>query len=244
MLGEILGVIGILVSVFLALRGVKEKKPFYCTTTRTVFDTSTLVNPPGSVPRLTVRCGDNEITALYVTEILFWNGGREMLTHADLHQGESDTQYHLRIQADDGAQIFGEPMSGASGINNKFRCDNNTDGTIARLSFHHLAYGDGFIVSVTHTGRIQLAGTLIGLEPQYRDESPARRVLVPWILAYLALFAVAAFLDHSRIRPDDTWLAVGSAVVFFAVFLALWANMDPLPTAFRRFVRRQRAAVS
>lgn len=182
-------------------------------------------------------CGDTAISKLYVTEVMFWNDGRMLIEGSDLFKGEKDTDYRLRIEAIDG-QIFGQPSCEASGTNNGLDCRNNEVGSVVVIDFNYLAYGEGFIIAITHTGRVELRGSIRGAQLQHQGD--ASGCLAGFLLMLPMVIIFLYWLLYDRPIPKGwEWQTVAAlwGPIVLAFFVMAW---NPIPKEFRKFIKGRR----
>lgn len=154
------------------------------------------------------------VTNLTVTNVVFWNAGREPIRSQDIPPHEP-----LSIQPRDGIRILDAEVTQRNNPANDLR-SNLVDSNCIILSFDYLDKDEGCVIQIFHTGRtskdLEKKGKIIGasglLEPPYNRFRSLRSFLALISINVIALCSILLIFAN----PDKRLpliIAVGVAVV-------------------------------
>ena len=161
----LLGVLGILcsivsvpLSVYLSLKGQKQKQPRFAIRSYNIV--RQLVSTIPSL-QMTYFGYGGAIDNFTVTKILFWNAGNETIHKQDVAKSEP-----VSIYAIDNAVILDAGIIQKTNNANQFEVKQSRDRDHVTLCFDYLDKGDGAVIQIFHPGRsstqLQLRGMIKG----------------------------------------------------------------------------------
>lgn len=148
-----LAILGILVSIFLYLVGRRVRLPVY------IQETHVLVQPDVAlIPDLTISYRDALLDDVKVPNFAIWNRGRKAIRSDD-----NAPRDPIRIHSSDGGEIIAARIDSCiSEVNNFFLDCEDFPCDKALLKFDFFSYNQGVLLSVYHSGSVELRGTVIG----------------------------------------------------------------------------------
>ena len=222
MLGIILAPIFFIVTIVLAIRLNKKKKPAWAHKTRKVIGLGS-----DAPPELKMTFAGKPVTDVYRTTFIYFNRGNETIPQEHVTE---PIAVHF-----EGADILREPARLAmSKEANKVSVTQSTkDGdNVVALQFLYLDHNDGVVVEVLHTEsrRIRCSGNIMGTDktkdmgefiPPSSKQLPIRLAGVIVLAAMvLALITLTVMRYRFGMLEDSNW--VGG---FFAGFLGVALGM-------------------
>lgn len=156
-IGIVVGVLGITVGVVLYQRSKKEKKP---QVRMRSFNLISMSVTQLKSDKVKVTYSGEEVEDLTVTNIAFWNSGKEPIRREDIASTEP-----IRITAMNGCRILEADVIQTNNPSNNLKCDLFGNDKVL-TSFEYLEKGDGAVIQVFHTGQnnddLQFQGKIIG----------------------------------------------------------------------------------
>ena len=215
------GVTGIILACVFYFRGKKEKKPRARKKSFNLISQSVLlVNPE----KIKVTYADEPIGNLTVTNVAFWNAGREPIRSQDIPSNAP-----LYIQATDGVRILEAYVVQRNNPSNDLKCT-LLDSNHLLLSFEYLDKDDGGVLQVFHTGMtssdLQIKGKVIGASGEL-EAAPLTfpslrvRVILTSLLVAIMSMVLVIFLDGNRQAQSLPYVvfSVAAVVTAFIAFL-------------------------
>jgi hypothetical protein len=148
-LGYLLGLIGVLATIFAYIKQRRVKRLSY-----SVQSTSFIRDYKSTIPRLDVTYDGRTIQNLTITTFLIWNSGTETIDNADIANADP-----LQFIPDEDSTILYCEVAAMSLPANRVSITSN------KLSFDYLDKDEGAVVKILHTGissSVQFFGTLKG----------------------------------------------------------------------------------
>ena len=143
--GDLIGLIGLLVGaigVWIALKGIKRKLPRY-----SIRSMNLIEDRISSIDSLQMRYGGEAIRNLTVSEITFWNAGRDTIQHDDIPEADPP-----RITVVGEARILRAVVLERSSEANQAMLQLLPDQQTVRIVFDYLDQNEGIVIQVLHTG--------------------------------------------------------------------------------------------
>lgn len=228
------GIIGLPVAFLTYRLSRKDKLPRYA------YESKTLIEGIDSaVPGLQVVFEGVPQKRITVTDVYFWNGGRDTIRKADLTGDDP-----LRIECALGGEVLSATLIYATATS----CGVSKPAVIRpgeklptqiHFSFDFLDFNDGGVIQVVHTGpalqRLEVTGkiigarkiqgTNIGISSSPKSEtSPTATKLNYWfsVLSIFLIMATCLYLGTDFLLNDlsslSGWFLILIGVLFFALF--------------------------
>lgn len=194
-IGLIIGIVGILLSVYFYRKSKKTKEPTYRKRSTTLIRSAV-----SGIDSLEVYYDKHKLTALTITKFAFWNSGRETISGDDVSSVDP-----LRLEIQDGYEILScDTIVQAKDANN-FLARVADDKKSVLLSFDFIDFEEGAVLRIRHTGSssedLSIKGSIKGVKSIINKGSSnsvmkkifgkiGRRGLLKW-LTILATFLLA-----------------------------------------------------
>jgi hypothetical protein len=205
-IGVGIGIIGIITGFVFYKKSEKHKSPVYFMKSNNLIQDNRY-----KLNGLDISYKGQKITNLTITEIAFWNQGREVIERDDIVKSEL-----LRIETLEGIEILDAQI---------IRFNNSTSGVTieqknpqrVNLSFDYLEKDNGVTVQIIHTGKetgnIFINGKIKGAE--IREHSIKRPIIFAYVFLILFSFLIVTsifsfYMDIVLIRNN---------ILFFLLFL-------------------------
>lgn len=208
------------VAFIVQLNDRRERRPCYRRHTISI-----VARPLVDFPDLRISYKGEVIDDLSLTEFFFWNDGRGGFDQKDLDVGKG---HQLRISATAPGKIF-KPIKLKANDSNGVEIITGDDGVDnnslmeATIIFKYLNSGEGWAITVRHTGNVELQGTFRNAEDLKHKERPSGGAVA------ISILAAFAFL-----MADLLYFAAAATAVFFYFLVAQMKN--PAPAKFRKFL--------
>lgn len=195
-----LTVVSLSLSVFLYLKGKREKQPVYLMKTFVLID-----NDLAELDGITISFKGVPVKSLALSKVSFWNKGAETINGIDIVATDP-----LRIEVSDDGTLYAAKISFKKNPHNAPTIVVN--GGMAHIKFDYLDLMDGVVVDVYHSGNSKIAvlGTIKGA------------------VTKVAIFGVAGYFLN-KIAPYVDWIPEPfpkgflNKLIFFPVFLVVIA---------------------
>ncbi|MGB9941322.1 hypothetical protein [Methanosarcina sp.] len=158
----------------------KEKLPLFCMkSTKILEDLSERYEP------LQITYKEKKIKNLTVTQVGFWNCGKETIKKSDIA-----TKDPLSIKTKNNAQILDVKITTSENNPNGFEYNLSTDLSCLIYNFDYIDKNQGALIQLLHTGTsssdLELKGSIIGFgepryfykDPIYPDNTVLNRILI------------------------------------------------------------------
>ncbi len=204
--GLVVGVIGIVVTVFVAVRYAERRRPRAYSLSRVVIGT------PSDAPQpLQVLFHDRPVSRLTATAVWFWNDGARAIRRTDV---PDSSPLALSLSDDSGPLgIVDMSVTRTSRDAIRFSAGLSSANTV-RFSFDFLDANDGALIEILHTGTIsadiRFSGIILGVSRPVL----VRRLKYTWRQLPLALVGVHFLDPFSRSSPIVFRLFHAIALVF------------------------------
>ncbi|MEX2310494.1 MAG: hypothetical protein WD738_23200 [Pirellulales bacterium] len=241
--GTLAGVIG----VYFGFKGWKRKKPTYLIYSNNIFS-----GLEHTVPDVEVkfRGYGQQIKALTVTKIAFWNAGTETIRRQDVVKDDPIT-----IQAKDGIVFLSAGVIESVSPLNKIDCKVNQDRSVVTITFEYLDRGQGANIQIFHTGSasddITVEGTIIGALPLRRVRRDSRQpplwpgvvgVCILWLLwgllAIAEKFSIGLESGQPALRQPLTLETAGIIVLILTGVIGVIVYLSYIPMPFSKVLRQ------
>jgi len=233
----------VVLSVVLARKLTRKKKPAWARYTRGIIGIGT-----GAPPELKLTFNGQPINNAYRTRFIFFNRGNETVRRDDVTQS---ILIHFQ-----GAKILRPPVvlaQSKQAIETSVKQVVGDEGDAVRLSFLYLDHNDGMVVEVLHTEsqNIKCSGNIIGTsEIRYIGQliNPVKELKwgIPLLVVSGVLLGLAIVGLTSRIWKESIMLDFGM-LIFIVVIMPLligkelsfvrqgmkfpkWSRLKDLPT--------------
>lgn len=200
--------------LYIQLRDRRQRKP--CFRKHTI----PIVRPLAAVSDLMITYRGEIVDDLSLTELFFWNDGRGTFEERDLDVGE---EAKLRVTTN--GKIF-TPLRVAADVKNGVEVHHASDATLiadARVTFKFLDPGEGWVLTIKHSGDVDLKGAFRNAEDLKHKQRPTG------IAILISMVAAFAF-----VMAELFYLAGSTTVVLFYCIVAQIKN--PAPAKFRKFL--------
>ena len=212
------------VAFFLQIRDRQQRKPCYRRHTIPI-----VLQPEVNFDELKIIFQGEPIKDLSLTEFFFWNDGRKAFHEQDLNVGGGE---HLRIEAKDSGRIFQTPRLVAEPKNGVSLSlpDKAASMTEVPIKFLFLNTGEGWVLTLKHTGEVELRGAFRDAKDLELKERPSGlAVLVSFLATWAFLFAGFFYL---------------SGATFIVMLYSIYARTkNPAPAGFRKFLARNKLSL-
>lgn len=205
-LALLIGVAGVLASVYLYVRGKRTKEPFWAIRSHLLVE--------GYSTRfggLDVTFGGKSIENLSVARVLIWNNGNQTIDRTDLQTAD---RIHIALASP--AKLLDVRVL-ATNSPSEFSCIASSD-TTATIDFEYLDRGQGAVVQLIHTGLSSKDVTVRGSAKGSRPPKQRRVTVYRW----LPLPTSAAFdANLSPVRRRKTVALLNGAIALTALLLVV-----------------------
>lgn len=138
----LLAILGIVVSVYFALKSRKKKEPKH------LFRTISLIKSNiTTIKHLNVQYKGKEISNLSVTKIALWNNGRDTILDKDIAPKSP-----IQIAINDEYNILACDIIYQKNESNGFNLKLDTNKKSVIITFDYIDYLDGVVIQIYHTG--------------------------------------------------------------------------------------------
>lgn len=211
-----LGIAGVLSSIYFYIRSKREKRPVFHTKTFQL-----VKDKVSGVPGLAITFEGQQVKALSITKLAFWNAGARTIDRTDIV--ESDP---LRVDGTERGQILGAKVSFTrrSATNLQAQLISNS----VRISFDFLDRNDGGIIYIYHAEplKIEVSGIIRGCESiSTADPTVVWEQRVNRILGRLP--------DPDNVRYFGFLVLLIYTPIFLVLFIPLFASL-----AYSKFFRK------
>lgn len=229
--------IGIILTIYFAIRARKVKKPVYAV--RTI---NLVKDKLGKIDRVEMLFDGRRIENLSISKFVLWNEGKETIRAADIAPRDP-----LRIMIDPEYRILDCKIIAERNRANGFVATVAEDGLSICITFDYFDRQEGAVLEIAHTGTdsscLTLMGSLHGVRkfgvktaqkpvfPRFNIKLDRLiRMAVGWMfligsLGALALMFTGAVITEQKFNPFDA-LMLG-IIYFFAGFLILPRRTAP-----------------
>ncbi|MFB2878251.1 hypothetical protein [Floridanema aerugineum] len=207
-----IGVLGVILSIYIHLKSKKVKRPFYA------FSSYTL---EPKVQKLEMSYNSHKIERLTFTNLVFWKAGKDTIHNKDIAAGDP-----LKIRLSGNHKILDVKLVYESDKINQFNYNIDNVQSEISFSFDYLDKDDGVIMQIVHTGKhsdFQISGTIKGAGKikLFYDEKPIwlKKLTnifpdrINWMTLLLSV-CLNIFLLNSRIIPYKFTLFIILVIIF------------------------------
>lgn len=160
-----IALLGIILTVYFAVRARKSKKPIYAI--RTI---NLVKDKLGKIDRVEMLFDGKRIDNLSISKFALWNEGKDTIRAADVA-----TLNPLKIIISDDYQILDCKITAESDRANGFTAKVGENGKYISLGFEYFDNKEGIVMEISHTGPnstcLTLTGSLCGVQKLYCKSS-------------------------------------------------------------------------
>ena len=209
--GLIVGVLGsALVGAFFYARAKRERAPVYA-----VLSQNFIGDLPSLGP-LKVRYGSERIKTVTVTQVWFWNQGRETIV------AKGGVVKPLAIRPKPGHRILDARILRDNNEPSNFKVTRKSDGSQAKIQFKYVEKGQGVLVQLVHDGKssrdLEVTGVFLGARELSRKEINVSAITgrTGRTLVFVAMLVVFGLFVALALRTNDVsgWLLPGVLLVY------------------------------
>jgi hypothetical protein len=149
-----IAVISLIITFIFYVKSKREKKLVYVTKSFGLIQDSI-----SSIDNLSIKYNDEDVKSLTLTQISFWNDGRDTIKSDDV--AKSDT---LKVKLNDECKVYSAKLTKTQKETNEISIE--TENNQVYIMFSYLDYSDGAILDIYHSGNpsdeVKIVGTIIG----------------------------------------------------------------------------------
>jgi hypothetical protein len=206
-----LGVLGVALSYYFYIKGLRTKRP-YCLTFTHVIAGRMLME----VPEFRITYRGRPVPRLAITKLVFWNAGSDTINSTDV---PAAARFCISIVGS--GEFLNHNLDFVKKSSNAIALSIDGDKKFINVKFDYFDKNDGFVVELLHTGEsdssIRVESTFKGAHPLVRRSAapllslprPIRRLLaseersaIGFILVTSSILAMA----HTYIRIFPSWV--------------------------------------
>lgn len=209
-------IISYIISYIFFIKSYKDKQPRY-----SINSNNLITNFERKVDKLQIFYDDQEIKNLTISNVLFWNAGRETINRDDIVQSEP-----IRIHLKDSKEILDKNIAAITDSTNQFNVSLSKDRKNLILDFEYLDKNDGAAIQIFHTGNssddIEILGKIKG--STIKPNSSKKNDFIKFIsvglptIAFLILELTA--VDNWPHRIRDTYPGALGFIIFIGLVIA------------------------
>jgi hypothetical protein len=215
--GFFIGVLGILLSIFLFIRGKEVKDPrCYFKNIKNIYKLSDEKDS-----KIKISYNQEEVNRVFTTYVWIWNNGKKPINKADIPCDSkvkinfSDEKFFPKILD------FDVIKESRSEINFSVSQDSETS---LIISFDFLDKYDGAVLEIQHTGseftELQSSGVILGVPEGLRilpTRNKLKPVIGPIIFPIVSLFNISKYLNN----PKNFFIFSFALIFFLIAFFSL-----------------------
>lgn len=199
-----------LVSAFFYARAKRERVPVY------VVLSQNFIGDLPSLGPLKLYYGSERIKNVTVTQVWFWNQGRETIV------AKGGIVRPLAIRPKPGHRILDARILRDNNEPSNFKVARKSDGSQAKIQFKYVEKGQGVLVQLVHDGKssrdLEVTGVFLGARELSRKEINVSAITgrTGRTLVFVAMLVVFGLFVALALRTNDVsgWLLPGVLLVY------------------------------
>ena len=210
-LATLLGVLGILLSVYFYRKSKKNKAPTYIV--RTI---NLMTKKVKNISTLQVLYSGENVGNLSVTKVALWNAGKETVDQSDVAKISP-----MKIGINPEYKILDASILFQKNKSNNFRIELSTDRKYIFIHFDYFDYQEGIVVQIFHTGNeskdVFISGSLKSVECIKRLEESKFPLIN--LLFFQNNNKKRKVLDSNKITVKYSFIIVGLIMLLYSVLI-------------------------
>jgi hypothetical protein len=214
-----------LIGIRLAVKYNREKLPFY-----SMRGFNLMKDYSSNLKNLEVLYERNKIDNLSITNLIFWNAGRETINNSDIVSSDP-----LRLICNGSGKFLDAKIIYSNNPSNKFQHVINEDKTLIHINFDYMDKNDGLILQLLHTDiepdNIEFSGRIKGAGKPKRkiiskSTSSAKSLILNLTAPVLLITMIIAFLLFLFFKDFEMFeIEIKSKIFYFYIFFILLSTV-------------------